>query len=179
MTAAFKNERIGTVIRVFGLQALRRSSIFMEFEAFLKRINAKGKCCLEIGTYNGLSTMILAQYFEKVVAVTVEDAITDRDLKRRIWAEVGANNIEAFEINNDADKAVLLEKIPFDFAYLDGNHEESTAADYALTQRCGRLLFHEYWPLQPSVFNLVNTLPKDEVTLAHYDCLAYWERKRG
>ena len=48
-----------------------------------------------------------------------------------------------------------------------------------LVKRCGRVLFHEYWPLQPPVWNLVNSLPVDEVTRAQFDCLAYWEAHRG
>lgn len=182
MTLAWKNERIQTVIRLFGLETLRRGSIFFEFEAFLKRINARGECCLEIGTYYGLSAMILAQYFKRVVCVTLEEdivgRIAPRDLRKRIWQEVGAKNIECHEIQHDSAKKDLLRTIDFEFAYLDGDHVNSTELDYALTKHCGRLLFHEYWPLQPPVWNLVNSLPQDEVIYADYDCLAYWERKK-
>jgi len=179
MTAAWQNERIKRATERFGMEVLRRTSVCHEFEAFLRRIKAGGKCCLEIGTYNGISAMILSQFFDTVVCVTVEDVITDRSIKREVWEHVGAKNIVAHDVKNNAEKADIVRNIGFDFAYLDGDHVTGTASDFLLTQRCGRLLFHEYWPLQPSVWNLVNTLPKDEVTLSTYDCLAYWEKKRG
>jgi len=58
---------------------------------------------------------------------------------------------------------------------MDGDHTNDTEEDFGLVKSCGRVLFHEYWPLQPAVWNLVNSLPKNEVISANYDCLAYWQ----
>lgn len=176
MTQAWRNTRLLQVLKTFGAEVLRRSSVGMELEAFLGRIGASGKCCLEIGTYNGVSTLVLAQFFERVVTISLDDPETDLSHKHRIWKLVGAHNIQGLDIKDDSEKRALVDDLDFQFAYLDGDHVNCTASDFALTQRCGKLLFHEYWPLQPPVWNLVNALPRQEVMFAQYDCLAYWER---
>jgi hypothetical protein len=63
----------------------------------------------------------------------------------------------------------------FDFCYSDGDHTHDTYTDFDLVKRCGKVLLHEYWPIQPPVWNLVNSLPANEVVRAAYDCFAYWQ----
>ncbi len=46
----------------------------------------------------------------------------------------------------------------FDAAYVDGDHARDTATDFRLVQRCRRVLFHEYWPVQKPVVALVDRL---------------------
>jgi len=175
MPKAFDNLRVQKAIEVFGVKILGRTSVCSQFEAFLYQIRAGGRRAVEIGTYNGISTMILAQFFEEVVALTWEEPIADRSLKYKVWDAVGVKNIRAIELANDYEKPEAMAKLDFNFAYLDGNHLQHTDSDFALTKHCGRVLFHEYWPLQPPVWNLVRSLPPSEVTVADYDCLAYWE----
>ncbi|MFK5283878.1 hypothetical protein ACI3PL_30305, partial [Lacticaseibacillus paracasei] len=80
--------------------------------------------------------------------------------------------IEFHDVSDNAQKAAIVNRLDFDFAYMDGDHTHDTHEDWALVQRCGRVLFHEFWPLQAPVHNLVMSLPRDEVTFAHFDCLA-------
>lgn len=170
------NPYLQKVAEVYGVQAFRRTSICMEFERFLQRIKAGGKRCLEIGSYNGLSAVVLSQYFQEVIAVSV-DVQPEALIKHQIVETLGIKNIRFIDVFDNQSKAEVVRELSYNFAYLDGDHTNNTETDFELTKDCGRILFHEYWPLQPAVWNLVNSLPADEVVVAEVDCFAYWERK--
>lgn len=174
---AFSNPLLKRVLNRFGQTAFARSSACMEFESFLKRIGAKGGTCLEIGTYHGITAVILSQYFERVVCVSVDER-PRKLMKRNIVDFLGIKNIEFHDVQNNAQKAEIINGLDFDFAYSDGDHVHDTRSDFDLVKRCGRVLFHEYWVLMPPCFNLVNALPQDEIVRAQYDCFAYWEQKK-
>ncbi len=174
---ALRNPRLGRVLTEFGAEAFRRCSVMMEFEAFLVSIlprAASSMTCLEIGSYNGISAIILAQYFERVVCVSLDDRPGEL-LKHRIVAALGIDNIEFVDVEDNEEKAAVIDEMAFDFCYQDGDHLNDTHSDFELSKRCGRVLLHEYWPLQPSVWNLVNELPQDEIRRAQFDCIAYWQ----
>lgn len=185
----FSNPHMKSIMRKFGKQAFGRSSACAEFESFLQEIRLKtarrnlspkgdfiGECCLEIGTFYGITAVVLSQYFEKVICVSV-DLEGDRQMKRKIVDHLGIKNISFFDAKNNTEKAAFIQASKFDFCYQDGDHTHDTVSDFELVRRCGRILFHEYWPLQPSVWNLVNRLPQEQVLRAKFDCLAYWEGK--
>jgi hypothetical protein len=175
---AFANPMLKAVLKHFGKPAFARSSACMEFESFLRRIGAGGKTCLEIGTYHGITAVILSQFFERVVCVSVDNDPKTL-LKHHIVDFLGIKNIEFHDVKNNAQKHKIVSALDFDFCYSDGDHTHDTHTDFELVERCGRVLFHEYWPIQVPVWNLVNSLPQDEVTRADFDCFAYWERKLG
>lgn len=172
----FANKRLKALLKLFGKQAFARSSACMEFESFLKRIDAKGDCCLEIGTFYGITAIVLSQYFKRVICVSV-DVESAKAQKHEYVRYLGIENIRFFDVANNEDKRALVEKLDFDFAYSDGNHTDDAQEDFDLVKRCGRVLFHEYWPLQASVWNLVNRLPREEIVVAQHDCFAYWQRR--
>lgn len=174
---AFANLSFKKVLAEFGKTAFARSSACMEFENFLQRIGAGGKTCLEIGTYQGMSAVILSQFFDKVVCVSVDED-PRRIIKREIVEFLGLQDKIVFhDVKDNAAKAAIIRYLNFDFCYSDGDHMHDTHTDFDLVRRCGRVLFHEAWPLQPAVWNLVHTLPADEVTWASHDCFAYWRKK--
>jgi hypothetical protein len=173
---AFSNPMLKAVLDKFGNIAFARSSACMEFEAFLKRIGAKGKTCLEIGTYHGITAVILSQFFDKVICVSKDDR-SRKLLKHDIVDFLGIKNIVFIDIENNYDKALIINSLDFDFCYSDGDHANDARSDFALVERCGRVLFHEYWPTQVPTWNLVNSFPPEEVTVAQFDCFAYWERR--
>lgn len=174
---ALSNPLLNRVLKQFGPIAFKRCSIMMEFEHFLRAIGASGRTCLEIGTFNGISAVLLSQYFERVVCVSVDDSPKTL-LKNEIIEFLGIKNVRFFDVRTEDEKREIVRQFEFDFAYLDGNHQRDTLTDFEMTRHCGRILFHEYWPLQPSVWNLVNGLPPSEVRRAQFDCFAYWERPR-
>jgi hypothetical protein len=174
----FSNPLLKAVLNKFGNIAFARSSACMEFEAFLKRIKAGGGTCLEIGTYHGITAVILSQYFDKVVCVSKDDR-SQKLLKRDIVEFLGITNIVFLDIKSNEDKAKIVESLDFDFCYSDGDHANDARSDFELVKRCGRVLLHETWPIQVPVWNLVNSLPPEEVTWADVDCFAYWEKRAG
>jgi SAM-dependent methyltransferase len=183
---ALRNPLLGRVLTEFGAEAFRRCSVMMEFEAFLRSVldthvgreAAMKMTCLEIGSYNGISALVLAQYFRRVVCVSIDDRPGEL-LKHRIVAALGLENIDFVDAENNDEKAEIIHGLDFQFCYQDGDHLNDTHGDFDLVKRCGRVLLHEYWPLQPAVWNLVNELPQEEITRAQFDCLAYWHGREN
>ena len=171
----FSTPLMKAIFKRFGKKAFGRSSACAEFESFLKQIGANGKCCLEIGTFHGITAVILSQYFELVICVSIDEMPV---MKREIVDYLGIKNISFFDAKDNAEKAAFIRAAQFDFCYQDGDHTHDTYTDFELVKRCGRVLFHEYWPLQSPVFNLVNSLPQDEIARANFDCLAMWTKKK-
>jgi len=170
----FSNPQLNAVLKRFGKTAFGRSSVCMEFESFLRQIGVRGGTCLEIGSFNGISGVVLSQFFDRVICVSVDDKPIP--LKHEIVHYLGIANVDFIDVKDNAEKDRVVNGLEFDFCYQDGDHTHDTRADFELVKRCGRVLFHEYWPLQAPVWNLVNSLPADEVTRAQFDCLAYWHR---
>lgn len=176
-TGPFSTPMMRAIMREFGRTAFGRSSACMEFQSFLRRIGAGGGTCLEIGTYNGVTAALLSQYFDKVVCVSIDDAkLKPQIIKRQLVQRLGITNIEFIDVDTNAEKSMAINALDFNFAYSDGDHTHDAYTDFDLVKRCGKVLFHEYWPLSPPVWNLVNSLPQTEVTRADFDCLAYWEQ---
>lgn len=175
---AFANPLMKAILAKFGKPAFARSSACMEFEAFLKRIGAGGRTCLEIGTYHGITAILLSQYFDRVVCVSVDNDPGSL-MKHKLVDYLGIKNIVFHDCANNDEKAAIINSLDFDFCYSDGDHTHDTYSDFELVKRCGRVLQHEAWPIQAPVWNLLHSLPADEITWADQDCFAYWERKGG
>lgn len=150
-------------------RALRRSSALHGLDAFAAKTEFRGRHCVEIGTCCGVTAAILGRFFAKVTTVD----IYPNPLKSEVLRVLGATNVRVVEVPDNAAKKALIESLAFDAAYVDGDHAHDTALDWALVRRCGRVLFHECWPQQPPVFELVASLPTREVTLGG-PCFALW-----
>lgn len=144
----------------FGGDAFRRSSVFHGLGRFLAEQEIAGEVCFEIGTWNGLTAAVLSRHFKRVVTVD----IAHNELKHQLLDYLQIDNVDCIDIGNNTEKAELASRLDFDFAYLDGDHAHDTADDWAITKKCGRVLFHECWPFQRPVFDLVQSLPDAEVT---------------
>ena len=176
---AWSNPDLNVILQHFGKRAFARSSACMEFESFLKRIKAGGKRCVEIGSYHGITSIILSRYFDEVVSVSIDEQPPEELLKRKIADYLGITNIVWHDLTSNKRKRRLLTELDFDFAYCDGDHTNDALFDFGLVEKCGRVLFHEAWPIQLSVWQICMSLPPDEVTWAQYDCFAFWEKKHG
>jgi hypothetical protein len=167
------NPMLLSVFERFGAETFRRSSVFHGLEKILADNAVRGKTCFEIGTWNGLTAVVLSQFFERVITVD----IVSNPLKHMIIAHLGIKNIECIDMESNADKSRVLRGLAFDFAYLDGNHAEDTESDWDATKRCGRVLFHEVWPFQSPVWSLVHALPSYQIV--HNGAgLALWDKSR-
>ncbi len=178
---ALRNPLLNSILKKFGATAFKRCSVMGQFEHFLRRTlvwsppDRPRRTCLEIGTYNGISAIVLSQYFNRVVCVSVDNDPSVL-LKQQIADFLGIKNIRFFDCKDNVEKRAVIEQLDFDYCYQDGDHVNDTHEDFALVERCGHVLLHEYWPIQPVVWNLVNSLPQHEVLRAEFDCFAYWQR---
>lgn len=159
----------------FGANILRRSSVFHGLERFLRENEITGDCCFEIGTWNGLTAVVLSKFFAKVVSI---DIVTDetaqaRELKHRVLDHLGISRIKCIDVYSNTEKGCIADATNFDFAYLDGNHADDTRADWEMTRKCRRVLFHEAWPWQAPVWELIHQLPSDEMAY-NGEGLAMW-----
>lgn len=152
--ALLSNRNLMMVFEKYGPTAFRRSSVLEGFEAFIDRNEFCGETCLEIGTLNGLTAILLASRFDNVVTID----IVDRPIKYEIVALLGIENIEFITVADNIEKAEFIGGRDFDGAYMDGDHAHDTQSDFALVCRCGNVLLHEHWDAQPEVMALVESL---------------------
>ncbi|HEX9810629.1 MAG TPA: hypothetical protein VGA88_00880 [Burkholderiales bacterium] len=149
--ALHRDPALMKVFERFGIEAFRRSSVLEGFDAFLRAHEFNGDTCVEIGTYNGLTAIVLARYFRRVVTID----IVDQPQKYEIAAFLGINNISFVNVPGNSEKASVIGSLSFDAAYVDGDHARDTFTDFALVCRCRRVMFHEAWPAQPLVEDLL------------------------
>ena len=181
----------GSVKYYFGYNQLRRSFLSSpeeetKFRYLVGKVASSPiKRAIEIGTYKGTGTALLAHYADKVVTIDKSNYID----KYNFWLEYGVyNRIESYVINSDEDKADLLSKIDFDFAFIDGDHsKKGVKTDFEIVKKCGRVLFHDYYEQgsgfdmgsagMQGIVDVVAKLPKDEMTISKP--FAYWEKRDG
>lgn len=157
------------VYECFGIGVFRRSSVLEGFDAFVRAVGFNGRRCVEIGTRNGLTAILLARYFEEVVSIDIEP----NRKKHEIAEYVGVENVRFIDVADNEEKARVIGAMEFDAAYCDGDHARDTLTDFALVERCGRVLFDEYWETQQPVWQLVNQL-RSRGTVEVAGKLAQW-----
>lgn len=164
--------RLLEIYREFGGEIFRRSSVLYGLDSFLKQNNVSGDTCLEIGTCNGMTAVVLSRYFKHVYSVDIMPS----SIKRRILVKFGIDNITFLDAKDNSEKAKIIKSIDFDFAFMDGDHANDTDLDWALVKHCGRVLFHEAWKQQPPVWKLVKSLPANQVKYGAFN-MALWVSK--
>lgn len=160
------------VFQEFGAETLRRSSVFHGLGKFLTEQKVKGHTCFEIGTWNGLTAVVLSRFFDQVVTVD----IFHNPMRQKIVDLLGIKNITFVDIKDNLQKAEVAKDLDYDFCYMDGNHADDTESDWELTKGCGRVLMHEAWPHQRKVWELCHSLPRDQVAYNGLG-LALWTAK--
>lgn len=161
-----------TALQKFGGGIFRRSSVFHGLARFLEANKVSGNTCFEIGSWNGLTAAVLSRHFRRVVSVD----IAHNAIKHDVMRELGVTNVEFIDIVDNAHKAEVANELDFDFAYLDGDHAHDTQDDFRLTEKAGRVLFHECWAHQAPVFSLVQGLDQREVVYGGI-CFGLWQRR--
>lgn len=168
------NQKLFEVLQRFGASVFRRSSVFHGLDELLSENNIRGATCFEVGTWNGMTAVVLSQYFERVITVD----IVHNPLKHDIISALGIKNIRCMDIIDNADKIKVAREYNFDFAYIDGNHAVDTQLDWNTVKHCGRVLFHEAWPFQKPVWDLLHSLPAEQVVF-NGEGLALWDSTRS
>jgi SAM-dependent methyltransferase len=109
----------------------------------------KPKLVLEIGTHQGISTALLAEYAEKVVTVD----IIPNALCKSIWQYLGvAEKIEShvFMSQQVRDDLIVNTAVKADLIFIDGGHlMRDVEYDFSLCS-CTTVLFHDYWDSEKS-----------------------------
>ena len=147
--------------KIFGAQKINLNScIYLDdgdehLTAYMKKY--KPKVILEIGTFNGVSSALMSQYAKKIYTMD----ILDRPIRNRIYKALNINNVDFKLVENNEDKKKyikeLFEKENIDFVFIDGNHwGEEVAIDFYATEQCKKILFHDYSPAFPGVYDFVN-----------------------
>lgn len=152
------------------------------------------KRVVEIGTAKGISALLMSVIADNICTFD----ILDYPEKYILWNIHNVNNkIQFYHCENNDDKKEELDKMDFDFAFIDGDHSFSGVSfDFGCVNKCGRVLFHDYflkdtkhslakeYPKYGSdygnhngwdVTNFVDSLPKEEVTIN--EPFAYWEKR--
>lgn len=155
----------------FGAEPFRRSSVLEGLSDFIAARRFSGRRCVEIGSWKGLTAIVLARHFDEVISV---DVVSDPE--RDVIAQAaGVANVRFVTVTDNAEKARFIAALDFDAAYVDGDHARDTDTDFALVRGCGRVLFHEYWKEQMPVWRLVNSL-RSQGRVAVSGKFALWTR---
>lgn len=131
------------------------------------------KTCVEIGTYQGVSTALLAEYADVVHSLDV----TRQPLCEPLWRQLGLERKITHKIvSGNDEKRQYIESLPaFDLAFIDGNHaREEALFDFELVRRCGRVIFHDEDFI--GVRSALDKLIKDGLLIEIRPPFAYWEK---
>lgn len=148
------DSQLRAVVERFGTEPFRRSSVTESFPDVLSALNFNGKRCIEIGSWMGLTAIVLARHFDEVVSID----ILPNPIKHEIAEFLGVTNIKFIDVADNKEKADVISRLSFDAAYCDGDHENDTFTDFDIVKACGHVLFHEVWEAQPSVMRLMRRL---------------------
>jgi len=128
------------------------------------------KLAVEIGTCFGFGAMMLGKVCQQVVTIDVH--LDPR--VQEVLAMFHVTNVAQVVVPNDAAKSILLGALDFDFAFIDGCHEQAAVAlDFALTRKCRTVVFHDYWDKNPGVKSVVDSIA-DGVLFKGYTPFVWW-----
>jgi SAM-dependent methyltransferase len=141
-------------------------------QAFRNFLPRHAKHILEIGTFRGPSTALLAHYADHVTTIDIQPYYESVP----VWVYFGVGHkIQAVIVDGNDSKAELIGTLDFDFAFVDADHMyEGAKLDFNLVKKCGRVLFHDYGDPRFGITKLVDELPRTEVTIDAP--FAYWEK---
>ena len=171
------------IVDLFGQHALKRSILSIRegggvMEHFLA---GKGvRTALEIGTYRGVGAAEISQYVDRVITIDLDhgrlEQLGESWNRQHFWSALGITNIDLRLVRDDAEKAALIRSLEFDFAFVDGAHDQRVRDDFELVRRCGKVLFHDVdrrgKPEKDYVYDFVMSLPRAE--LQFMDIFALW-----
>lgn len=171
------------IVEIHGADILRKSAMNIRGGAgvFERCLAGKGyRSALEIGTYRGVSAAEMAQYVDRVFTIDLKHGKLENAGERfdryALWDSLGVYNVELILVEDHIEKQTLVNSLAFDFAFIDGAHDQSVAKDFELVKRCGRVLFHDYdrrgVPGQDHVCDFVDSLPKSQIE--KMDIFAFW-----
>jgi predicted O-methyltransferase YrrM len=170
------------IVALYGERMLKRSVISIRGGAgVIPQVLGDGryKTALEIGTYRGVGAAEMSPFVERVITIDLKhgrmEQLGENHDRHAFWQSLGITNIEFHAVRDDWEKAQLVAGLDFDFALVDGAHDQTVASDFELVKRCGAVLFHDFDPRGASeldhVWTFVNSLPRHQLTPMDIFCL--------
>lgn len=178
------------IVELYGQHILRKSALSIRGGAgVLERFLSGGdyRTALEIGTYRGVSAAEISQYVDRVITIDLKHGKLEHNGethdRHAFWASLGVDNVTLIQVADDEEKRRVIDGLSFDIAFLDGAHDAAgVRGDFALTKRCGRVLFHDaddnrLRAIKPDasnhVFEFLATLPQEQLTFD--DIFCFWQ----
>lgn len=171
--AIMADPQLRAVVEKFGVEPFRRSSVVESFDEVVRELRFTGKRCVEIGSWMGLTAVVLSRYFDEVVSIDIHPT----PVKHEIIDFLGIKNIKFIDVKDNDEKALVFKRLSFDAAYSDGDHAKDAFEDFELVKRCGHVLMHEVWVSQPNVWKLVRRLRDHNQTVEVRDKFGIWRRR--
>jgi predicted O-methyltransferase YrrM len=166
-------------LRDLGCELLVHSSGYREVIKALTILEPKIDGAIEIGTHNGLSSVVLSTYSKRVFTFDISLRNSEFiwnlfNVRNKISSFVGPREELEWEINyiqkNWTEMGIYGN---FDFAFIDGNHDyEWCKRDFELVKFTGRVMFHDS-DICPGVRDFVNEIGATDLC---YN-ISYWEKK--
>lgn len=137
------------------------SLLLMDGEEKMRRILQKCQPitnALEIGTFLGLGTALIAEYADNVLGFDIIDY--GKEFRESFWRGVGVNKKIQYSVaSNNVDKTRIIKSRNFDFVFVDGGHMyEEVEFDFSLVYECPKILLHDYGLEWEDVRRFVNKI---------------------
>ena len=124
-------------------------NLYDNFRKILENLDPKPKKVLEIGTFYGISTIILASICEEVNTIDVNY----QEATEFVWKLFNVREKINYWI--EADRSAIKRRIntlEYDFVFIDAVHSyEAVKADYEMVKNCKSILFHDNYERSPGV----------------------------
>ena len=159
-----KSEAVRDRIAAYSPKILRRSAIRNDHKDIAHFINGHSGTLLEIGSFRGASAAYFSQFFDHVITIDLIDGQAGDWDRKKFWCDLGIDNITEILVKDDKEKSTVVKYLDFDFAFIDGAHDEGVILDFKLVKKCGNVLFHDYGSDRNKVTGFVNTLDNVEVS---------------
>jgi len=197
------HKQIQLKLEALNLQGLLRGSavrIDDHFYKLLSSIKPPPKTIVEIGTYRGVATLMMATLADKVYTFDT----TYQEHAEQIWKEFGVRHkiqyiiVDAYKTGYDRQTVAglpiheIIEKtisqeianrkiasylknhdIQAGLTFIDAKHTYAAARkDHEITAQYGRTIFHDYAENYPGIIKLMK-----EIGAKIYHEFGYWENK--
>ena len=147
------------LIEIYGPKILNGTALRDDYQpllGFLAKADIRGPI-VEIGTWKGASTVLLAQYANLVITFDPYPL----PMCSGVWERMGvAHKIRRVRVPEGMTADVS--DVDFDFAFIDGDHHfEQVVRDFEAVRHCGKVMFHDYaHPDCPGVTAVVDALDR-------------------